>query len=99
MVNEMREQNDTIAMGDLIFLEILQGFKSDKDYKQAKTTLQSLRQYEIFNSQMALKSTDNYHSPRKKGIIIGCSTDVIITTFCINKRSLYCSLIEIFYYF
>ncbi|MEH6549426.1 MAG: PIN domain nuclease [Pseudomonadales bacterium] len=79
-------ENDTVAMGDLIFLEILQGFKSDKEYRQAKTTLQALGQYEMFNSQIALKSADNYRNLRKKGITIRRTTDVIIATFCIENK-------------
>ena len=78
--------SDTVAMGDLIFLEILQGFKSDKDYRQAKTTLQTLGQYGMFNSQIALKSADNYRQLRKKGITIRRTTDVIIATFCIENK-------------
>ena len=36
-----------IAIGDIIFLEILQGFKSDNDYNLAKKTLSALEQYEM----------------------------------------------------
>lgn len=77
---------DTVAMGDLIFLEILQGFRNDKDYKQAKTTLQALGQYEMLNRQMALKCADNYRQLRKSGITIRRTTDVIIATFCIENK-------------
>ena len=31
--------NDEVAIGDLILLEILQGFRSDTDYETAKTHL------------------------------------------------------------
>jgi predicted nucleic acid-binding protein len=77
---------DTVAMGDLIFLEILQGFRDDKDYRQAKTTLQALGQYEMFNSELALKCADNYRQLRKKGITIRRTTDVMIATFCIANK-------------
>lgn len=43
----------TAAIGDLIFLEILQGFKSDKDYKNIKVQLSKLNQYEMFGPHMA----------------------------------------------
>ena len=79
-------KGDTVAMGDLIFLEILQGFRNDKDYRQAKTTLQALGQYEMFNSEMALKCADNYRQLRKEGITIRRTTDVMIATFCIENR-------------
>lgn len=79
-------EGDTVAMGDLIFLEILQGFRNDKDYKQAKATLQALGQYEMFNSELALKCADNYRQLRKKGITIRRTTDVMIATFCIENK-------------
>lgn len=77
---------DTVAMGDLIFLEILQGFKNDKDYNQAKTTLNALGQYEMLGSEIALKSAENYRFLRKQGITIRRTNDVIIATFCIENK-------------
>lgn len=76
----------TVAIGDLIFLEILQGFKNDNEYKKAKTTLLTLDHYEMFNSKMALKCAENYRALRKKGISIRRTTDVIIATFCIENK-------------
>lgn len=76
----------TVAIGDLIFLEILQGFKNDRDYIKAKTTLEFLDQYEMFGHSMALKSAENYRTLRKKGITIRKTTDVIIATFCIENQ-------------
>jgi predicted nucleic acid-binding protein len=76
----------TVAIGDLIFLEILQGFRSDKDYRRAKTTLATLDQYEMFNRELALKCAENYRTLRKKGITIRRTTDVIIATFCIENE-------------
>jgi len=32
----------TVAIGDIIFLEILQGFRNDKDFNKAKKTLGTL---------------------------------------------------------
>ena len=78
--------SDTVAMGDLIFLEILQGFRNDKDYKLAKAALQSLGQYEMLNRHIALQCADNYRQLRKMGITIRRTTDVIIATFCIENK-------------
>jgi predicted nucleic acid-binding protein len=76
----------TVAIGDLIFLEILQGFKSDKHYKQAKKRLGTLDQYNMFNHQLAEKCAENYHALRKRGVTIRKTTDVIIATFCIENE-------------
>jgi predicted nucleic acid-binding protein len=76
----------TVAIGDLIFLEILQGFKSDKHYQQAKKTLGTLDQYEMFNHRLAEICAENYRALRKKGVTIRKTTDVIIATFCIENE-------------
>jgi len=74
-----------VAIGDLIFLEILQGFKSDREYTRARTVLETLDQYEMFGHSMALKCAENYRTLRKKGKTIRKTTDVIIATFCIEN--------------
>jgi predicted nucleic acid-binding protein len=75
-----------IAIGDLIFLEILQGFRNDKDYKLAKSRLDTLTQYEMFGLEMVELCATNYRSLRKKGITIRKTSDVIIATFCIHHK-------------
>ncbi|MBE9537547.1 MAG: PIN domain nuclease [Proteobacteria bacterium] len=75
-----------VAIGDLILLEVLQGFKTEKDFKRAKATLGTLEQYEMFNRQMALKCADNYRVLRRKGITVRGTADVIIATFCIEHQ-------------
>jgi predicted nucleic acid-binding protein len=73
-----------VAIADIIFLEILQGFRNDKDYIKARNTLATLDQYSLFNSQMVEICAENYRSLRKKGITIRKTNDVIIATYCIN---------------
>jgi predicted nucleic acid-binding protein len=75
-----------VAIGDLIFLEILQGIRNDKDYRQTQQSLLALDQYEMFGKTMTLKCADNYRALRKKGITIRKTADVIIATFCIENR-------------
>lgn len=74
-----------VAIGDLIILEVLRGFRSDKDYRIAKNHLSSLVQYNMLDSELALKATEYYRKIRKKGITIRKTTDVIIAAFCIES--------------
>jgi len=76
----------TVALGDLILLEILQGIRDDTEYKRAKRTLSTLDQYEMFRKSMVEKCAENYRALRKKGITIRKTTDVIIATFCIEQK-------------
>lgn len=75
-----------VLMGDIIFLEILQGFRDDTDYKQAHTTLSTLDQYQMLGVDMVGECSKNYRALRKKGITIRRTTDVIIATFCIKNK-------------
>lgn len=76
----------TLAMGDLIFLEILQGIRNDKQYKQVKTKLSLLDQYSMFSPSMVTKCANNFRTLRKKGITIRKTNDVIIASFCIETK-------------
>jgi predicted nucleic acid-binding protein len=78
--------NGEVVIGDVIFLEILQGIKSDKDYKRVKTMLNRLDQYEMLGHNAVEKYAENYRYLRKNGITIRKTTDVIIASFCINNR-------------
>ena len=78
--------DSTAAIGDIIFLEILQGFKNNKDYKNTKSQLSKLDQYEMFGNHMVERCANNYRNLRKKGITIRGTADVIIATFCIENK-------------
>ena len=75
-----------IAIGDLILTEVLQGFKDDKDHKAAKLLLEDLVIFDLVGKDIAIKSADNFRFLRKKGITIRKPVDVIIATFCIERK-------------
>lgn len=75
-----------VAIGDLIFTEILQGFRHDKDYKTAKRLLETLTIFELLGKKMAVKSAENFRKLRKKGLTIRKTADVIIASFCIEHN-------------
>jgi hypothetical protein len=77
--------NVPIIMGDLILTEILQGFRSDKDYESAKSYLSILPFHEIGGYQVAVNSAKNYRTLREKGITVRKTIDIMIGTFCIIK--------------
>ena len=77
---------EAVAIGDLILVEIFQGFRSDKDYKTAKKHLSTLQQFNMLGLEIAIKAADNYRKIRKKGLTVRKTADVIIATFCIENR-------------
>jgi predicted nucleic acid-binding protein len=72
-----------IIMGDLILTEVLQGFRSDKDFKTARSFLDSLPFRQMGGYNVAIQSAQNYRKLRKAGITVRKTIDVIIATFCI----------------
>ncbi len=77
---------EEVVIGDLILAEVLQGFKSDKDFKVAKDVLTSLSVHELIGKELAIKSANNFRKLRKKGITIRKTADVIIATYCIENK-------------
>lgn len=75
-----------VAIGDLILTEILQGFRHNKDYNNARLLFGDIATFEMLGVEMALKSADNFRALRKKGITVRKTADVIIATFCIEER-------------
>jgi predicted nucleic acid-binding protein len=77
---------EVVVIGDFILTEVLQGFKSDNDYKKAKLILNEFPILNILGEEMAIKSADNFRFLRKNGITIRKTIDVIIATFCIENN-------------
>lgn len=76
---------ESVAIGDLILAEVLQGFRKDEAYAVAKRLLTNLAIYEMLDAIRAVQVAENYRFLRKKGITIRKTSDAIIATFCIER--------------
>ncbi len=74
--------NDLVVTGDIILAEILQGFRSDRDFSLAKEALLRLDCFGMIGIEIAIASAENFRLLRKKGVTIRKTTDMIIATFC-----------------
>ena len=77
---------EPVGLGDVVLVEVLQGFRRDQDYKIANDLLTALTVFTLGGEEMAIKSADNFRLLRKKGITVRKTIDVLIATFCINKN-------------
>ena len=77
---------EPIIMGDLILIEVLQGFQSDADFKTARKMLLSFPFWEMVGEELAIKSALNYRLLRKYGVTVRKTIDIMIGTFCIHHR-------------
>ncbi|MEO0853891.1 MAG: PIN domain nuclease [Cyanobacteria bacterium J06648_11] len=74
-----------IAIGDLILLEVLQGFKRDKDFATAQSLFASVHVFNLLDADLAVKAAQHYRFLLSQGITVRKTADTIIATFCIEN--------------
>lgn len=77
---------EPLGIGDLILVEVLQGFRADADYKTGKKLFAALSVFGMLGTEMAIKSSENFRTLRKRGVTIRKTADAIIATYCIEKN-------------
>lgn len=75
--------DELVAIGDLMITEVLQGFRTDSDYRRARKLLLALAVLNVLNTEIALKSAANFRVLRRKGITVRKTIDAIIATYSI----------------
>ena len=74
-----------LGIGDLILCEVLQGFRSQRDFSLAKAAMLALPVYAMGGRTLALRSADNYRFLRQRGITVRKTLDCLIATFVIAE--------------
>lgn len=74
---------EELATGDLMLAEVLQGFKSETDFEQARAMLTSLEVVELGSEEIGVQAARNFRKLRKKGVTVRKTIDTIIATRCI----------------
>lgn len=74
-----------VLVGDLILTEVLQGFRSTRDFNAAKAALEQCEFRDMLGRDIALQSAENYRLLRRQGIMVRKTIDVIIATFCVQN--------------
>lgn len=74
-----------LLTGDLILAEVLQGFRSERDFRHAQSALETLAFASMVGRGIALNSAMNYRKLRALGVTVRKTIDVIIATFCIEN--------------
>lgn len=75
--------HEPILLGDLVLMEVLQGFQNDKDFRIARNLLLRFPVAAIGGAELALRAAANYRVLRKRGVTVRKSIDVLIGTYCI----------------
>jgi hypothetical protein len=77
---------EPIATGDLIIVEVLQGFRSYAGYHKVRSLLLDLPAYEMIGVERAVRAAEYHRRLRARGISIRKTIDTLIATFCIDRK-------------
>jgi predicted nucleic acid-binding protein len=71
--------------GDLILAEVLQGFRTERDFRNAKKALLSFEGFRMSGEDNAIRSAQNFRYLRDHGFTVSKTIDCLIATFCLSK--------------
>lgn len=75
-----------LATGDLMLAEVLQGFRTEKQFQLAKKLLLSLEIIELGGREVGIEAARNFRKLRSKGITVRKTIDTIIATRCLMDK-------------
>ncbi len=76
---------EPLFIGDIILTEVLQGFRKDQDFQEAKRLLTALDVVDLGGQEIAIQAARNYRILRTYGVTIRKTIDSIIATRCIEN--------------
>lgn len=74
-----------VAAGDLILTEVLQGFDSDREFRQASRLMATLPVVGLVGHDIAVRAAQNFRTLRTLGVTTRKTIDTIIATCCIER--------------
>lgn len=75
--------SELLATGDLVLTEVLQGFRRDREFEQARGLLSALEIVALGGRDIAIQAARNFRVLRARGITTRKTIDTVIATRCI----------------
>jgi len=75
---------EALLVGDLILAEVLQGFRHQRDFNQARRLLESFEIVVLSNPLLAVQAARNFRELRTHGVTVRKTIDTVIATWCIE---------------
>ena len=80
---EGRLDSQELAIGDLNFMEVLQGCRVEKDFKEVRRLLGRLDLIVLGGEDVVLEAAKNFRKLRALGVTVRGTIDVLLATRCI----------------
>jgi predicted nucleic acid-binding protein len=86
MLASLLDQGEVrIVVPDLVFFEVLRGFRQERSYREAKLLLESFDLEDASNIRLAELAAQHYRSLRALGFTVRSGMDVLVASFCIER--------------
>jgi len=82
---EARIGREQIGPRDIIFFEVLQGLRSEKEFEAVKAKLSEFSIFPTGGTEMAVETAMNYRKLRTKGFTVRKTIDCWIATFRLHE--------------
>ena len=86
ILRRLIEDEEDIAITEIILTEILQGIKYDRDFRRIKALLLDFPIFRPRGIETYLKAAQIYRGCRKKGVTVRKTIDCIIAAICIENN-------------
>ena len=81
----LAQYGSDVAVGDLIILEVLQGFRTKRMFNHVLQVFLSYPTLDLGGVELAVKAARNYRFLRSRGFTVRKPIDCLIATFCIEN--------------
>ena len=73
-----------LVVPDLVYFEVLRGFRHERDHRQAKALLEAVGIEDSGGRHIAFTAAQHYRDLRQAGVTPRSAIDVLVATFCIE---------------
>ncbi|HXQ82738.1 MAG TPA: PIN domain nuclease [Xanthobacteraceae bacterium] len=78
--------HEEIIVGDLMLCEVLQGLDSEKTAQEVEALLRRFEILPMAGDAIATAAARNFRSLRRRGVTVRKTIDLLIGTWCIERR-------------
>ena len=77
---------EPVAIGDLVLVEVLQGFRDEGSFTSALAAFEELTTFEILGTQRAIVAARRFRQLKRAGFTIRKTADMLIGSFCLDEQ-------------
>jgi len=88
LIEQLVRNNDDIALADITLTEILQGIKTDREYREVKASLLTFPILSLNSAESYIAAAELYRKCRKKGLTIRSTVDLLIAQIAVEHRAI-----------